>query len=339
MPAARLQLNRTPLRLALTACLCAVPLLGQAASAQNAVAEVDGIDAAPAPLPPRAIELVNGDVISGGLVEETEDSITLDSPALGEITVSREDIEDDNVNPPTPPTEFDRFFEDVADGIDSFLFPGWAKSFSAGLTGSEGNSETLNIYADFATGYEDETDRWDIDANYFRSTDESEVTQNQINAIVTKDWLVPGERHFYWGLLTYQFDQLTSFESRVGAYGGVGYEIWDGPTHVLLGRAGAGGQYEFGDVNEFTPELFLGLDYEWKIDGNQKLTAFNYLYPAADSFLGSYRNVAGVAYRVKLAAADGLAFKIGARHEYRSIVQGDDESADLNYYTALTFDF
>ena len=308
------------------------------AAAEVIALEEENEEAAPL-LSPRAIELVNGDVISGNLVEETDESITLDSPALGQITVSRDDIEDDNVDPPTPPTEFDRYFDNIAESIDSVLFPGWEKSFSAGFTGSEGNSETLSIYADFATGYEDDNDRWAINANYFRGTDSGEVIQNQINASLTKDWLIPGERHFYWANVVYQFDQLTSFESRIGAYFGVGYEIWEGPVHTLLGRVGAGGSYEFGDVNEFTPELFVGLDYAWKINGNMGITAFTYFYPAADPFLGSYRNISGAALKLKLAAADGLAFKVGARHEYRSVVQDGDDSADLNYFAALTFDF
>lgn len=289
--------------------------------------------------PPRAIKLNNGDTVSGTLVEETDASITLRNDALGTFEVDRADVADDNVNPPPKPTALDAYIDGLAEDLDSVLFPGWEKSIALGLNGSEGNTETINLYADFATGYEDDSTVWDISGRYFRASEDGEATQNQARLTVDREWHQPDWRHFYFGSLIYTYDQFTDYENRVGAYGGVGYGIWEGPVHTLDGRVGVGGIYEFGDVNEFTPEMFIGLDYAWKIDANQRFTASNYLYPALDPAFGRYRNVATLDYRVKLAAADGLSLKIGALHEYRSEVSNGDKSADLNYYAALQMDF
>ena len=310
-------------------------LLAALAAPSAAFAQNSGDADAP---PTRAIKLNNGDTLSGTLIEDTDQSITLQNDALGTFEVDRANIADDNVNPPPEPTALDAYIDGLAEELDTVLFPGWDKSIAVGVNGSQGNSETLNIYADFETEYEDDYTIWDIDGRYFRATEDGEATQNQARLTIDREWHQPDWRHFYFGSLIYTYDQFTDYENRIGVYGGVGYEIWQGPVHELDGRVGLGGIYEFGDINEFSPEMFIGLDYKWKIDANQRLTASNYFFPALDPAFGRYRNVATVDYRVKLAAADGLSLKIGALHEYRSEVSEDD-SADLNYYLALQVDF
>ncbi len=284
------------------------------------------------------VELKSGDVITGDIISETDDAVIMDHPVLGQVTIAKEEM----VTPSAvgeATTTAEKSAEAFADFVDAWFFPGWDKSVAAGFTGTDGNSETLNIYASVATGYEDERDRWSIDGKYFRNSTEGETTQNQFKGVILKDWLVPGEKHFYYAQGTVQYDQFTDYETRLGAFAGVGYEVFDGGVHRLLLRAGAGGQYEFGDVNEFTPEAMAGLDWTWTISETQNFTFYNYFYPSLDPAFSEFRNLTGAMYEVALAAGKGLKLQLGVENEYNSDVNDGFEENDLKYFGALAFDF
>ncbi|MEM7576661.1 MAG: DUF481 domain-containing protein [Planctomycetota bacterium] len=279
-----------------------------------------------------------GETITGEFVSETETHVVIDHPVMGQVTIAKENIAAPAaVGEATTVTE--KSAQAFADFVDSWFFPGWEKSVAAGFTGTDGNSETLNIYASINTGYEDEQDRWSVDAKYFRNSTDGEATQNQFKGIILKDWLVPDEKHFYWAQGTVQYDRFTDYETRLGAFAGVGYEVFDGGVHQVLLRAGVGGQYEFGDVNEFTPEAMVGIDWDWAISETQGFTFYNYFYPSLDPAFSEFRNLTGAMYEVALAAGKGLKLQLGVENEYNSDVDGDFEENDLKYFGALAFDF
>ncbi|MEM8783387.1 MAG: DUF481 domain-containing protein [Planctomycetota bacterium] len=284
------------------------------------------------------VELTSGDTLTGEIVSETDESLVMDHPVLGRVTIAKDQIKQPEA-PLEPTTMAEQSAQMFADFVDSWFFPGWDKSVAAGFSGTEGNSETFNIYASVATGFEDEEDRWKFDANYFRNSTDGEVTQNQFRAVLFKDWLLPESDLFYWAQGTAQFDQFTDYETRLGGFAGVGYALIDDDVNQLLLRAGAGGQYEFGDVNEFTPEALLGVDWKWIISETQTVTLFNYLYPALDPAFSEFRNLSGAMYEVELAAGDGLKLRLGVENEFVSDVDEGFDESDFKYFGALAFDF
>ncbi len=276
------------------------------------------------------VTLTNEDVVTGTITAQTDTTVTVDHPDLGTLNIDKANVEGVELEktdpiyvvPPTP----DFFF-------------GWDKTLAAGVTGSDGNTDSLNVYASFDTGYEDDNDRWAIAADVFYSENEGVNTTNYYQASITKDWLMPEEPYFYWAQAKYENDRFTGWEERTSGYVGVGYEFIDKDNYNLLGRLGAGAAYEAGIINELTPELFLGLEGKWDIDENSSLNYYTYFYPSLDPAFSDFRNTTGVAYQVAVDKAKGMSLKVGAENQYNSAAAEGTEENDLKYYLALVYDF
>jgi putative salt-induced outer membrane protein YdiY len=277
------------------------------------------------------VELKNGDVLEGIITQENPDSVTIDHPVLGVLELDRANVGSVAVDEEDPVY--------VPEEVEGWFFPGWEKTLEAGFTGKDGNTESLNFYGLFNTDYEDETDRWDIRARYFLEYDDGDQNRNEGDVGVTRDWLLPERPYFTFAKLKYEHDRFTGWQHRYSGFYGFGYPFVDNGTTSLIGRLGAGGNYEAGDVNEFTPEALVGLELNHKITDNQKLTVYNTLYPALDPFLSEFRNVSGATYAIKLNSARGLSFKIGIENEYNSEVEPGTEKNDLKYFGALVYNF
>ncbi|MEM1446203.1 MAG: DUF481 domain-containing protein [Planctomycetota bacterium] len=296
----------------------------------------------------QTLDFKGGDRLTGTVVNETETTIVIQHDVLGQITVNKDQLVggDGGAGDSATPTGSEdgqtlteQSAQAFADFVDSWFFPGWDKSVAAGFTGTDGNSETLNIYASINTGYEDEQDRWSVDAKYFRNSTDGEATQDQFKGVIIKDWLLLDSDWFYWAQGTAQYDRFTDYETRLGGFLGAGYELIDDDVHQVLLRGGVGAQYEFGEVNELTPEAMVGIDWNWAISETQGFTFYNYLYPALDPFFGEFRNLTGATYEVALAAGRGLKLQLGVENEYNSDVDDGFEENDLKYFGALAFDF
>ncbi|MEM7625714.1 MAG: DUF481 domain-containing protein [Planctomycetota bacterium] len=276
------------------------------------------------------VTLTNEDTVTGTITSQTDDGVTIEHPDLGVLNipaasvagVTLEETDPIYVEPPTPD-----------------FFWGWAKTFEAGLNGSDGNSDTINFYARFTTGYEDKNHRWAIDANYFRGEDDGETTRDEGTLGALKDWLEPEEDYFYFAQARYEYDRFTDYESRATGAVGVGYQFIDDGEYSLLGRAGLGGNYEFGDVNDFIPELVFGIEFGWEIKEGHTFSAYNTIFPAIDPFFGEFRNNSGVAYTLKIDSTNGLSFRAGAENEFNSEVEPGTEENDLKYYAGIVYEF
>ncbi len=275
------------------------------------------------------VVLTNEDQITGTITRQDEAGVTLEHPDLGTLELSPDEIESVTL------TKKDPIYVHV---VPDFFF-GWKKTLAAGVTGSDGNSDTFSAYAEFKTGYEDDRDRWKMHANFFYGEDDGENTRNQYEAGVTKDWLVPGSREFYWANLLHEYDRFTGWQERTSGFAGIGYAFIDRSDYEMLGRAGAGGNYEAGQVNEFTPELFLGLTGEWTISENATFNWYTTFFPSLDPVFEEFRNVSGLAYKVSVDAARGMSLKLGVENQYNSEVAEDTKRNDLKYYAALVLDF
>ena len=292
------------------------------------------------------VELVNGDVLSGTISERSDERIVLVHPVLGEMVISADQVSAFTIGDAAPqpePAPAEAPAEPLPAPPKPELFgtgimAGWDRSVEVGFNGSEGNTETFSLKAAFNAGYEDERDRWKLATTYWRSGDDGDVSENEFKALVIKDWLIPASAWFYFAVGQYEYDQFQAWEHRVSGFGGVGYEFdmrddWD-----LRGRVGFGGNYEFGEVNEFTPEAFLGVETTYRINDRQSIS-FSNTYFADLEELSEFRNVTGVAWVVDIADDRHLKLKLGIDNEYESQVEAGFERNDLKYYGALLYDF
>ncbi len=312
--------------------------------------------------------LTNGDVLSGKVLSQDEEKVVIEHAVLGAVTVPRSQVSavlaDADVPaadaPPAAATgqaAVDVVAKEAATGkapaaddedapkppspglFGTDFLAGWNRTLEFGVTGSEGNTQDLSLRAFFGIDYEDERDRWKASALYYRSETEGDATRNEFTAELLKDWLIPGKDYFYFATAKYEYDQFQAWENRVSAFGGVGYQFHKSDKWDLLGRLGAGGNYEFDAINEFTPEALLGLEYNWYIKKGQTFSAYTTFYPALDPFFGEFRNISGLAYILEIDRNAGLSLKLGIENEYESEVESGEKHNDLKYFASLVWGF
>jgi len=285
---------------------------------------------APASAHAGTVTLTSDDVVTGTITSQSDDGVTLDHPDLGTLNLDAAQIAE---------VELEKSDPIYVEPPKPDFFWGWDKSLQAGITGSNGNSDSVAVYAAFSTDYEDDTDRWLFRARVFYTEEDSVNTRNEYDFSLTKDWLVPDEPVFYWVNARYEFDEFTGYEERASGFAGVGYEIYDEENYNLLFRAGGGGNWEGGAIEDFTPELQLSLEGEWDIDSNSSLSYYTFFYPSLEPFFSEFRNVSGLVYKISVDKSKGLSLSMGAENEYNSDVAPGTEENDLKYYAALVYDF
>jgi len=216
---------------------------------------------------------------------------------------------------------------------------GWDTNLSLGLSGSSGNTDRQSFTGQFTTRKRNDRRRTLFEAYTFYTLHEGETSQNEARVRLTHDWLMPESRWFVFANGEYEHDQLRDFEHRVAGYGGFGYTFLDNDDWEVLARAGAGANYEFGDVNELMPEaLFGGSVFKWDINKHHNLAASATFYPELERDGESRFNLT-LDWVIDLPDASGLKLKLGLVNDYDSATTGDEQHNDLKYYTALVLAF
>ncbi len=328
-------------------------------------AVIAAIGFVPATILADTVELTNGDLLTGKVIEQTEQRVVITHPVLGEVTLPRDQVvaikisdPDAPADQPTQEAQLEAAKSTLTDAGYTVeppageelpnpglklgpvtLFEGWERRFEVAITGSEGNTDNLNARVALGGFYEDAERRWFVDLAYFTAQDNGDTTENEFYAQATRDWLLPEKKHFYFLTGRYDWDEFQDWESRISGAGGIGYQFVKNDTWELLGRAGLGGNQTFGGTDdEFTPEALLGVGVLWNITDGQKLSFSNTYYPDL-SDINEFRNLTRAEWEITIDAGRNLALKLGAENEYQSEPGGDAEKNDLKYYLALIWDF
>ena len=270
------------------------------------------------------LELVNGDKLSGEVVERTEDRIVLEHAVLGRVTIPAAQLK-----PPEP--------ENPGLFGTSFL-RGWKRSAEVGLNGAKGNSETLDLRVGLNLDYADDTRRWKFESRYLLSESDHETSQNHFYALLNRDFLRPDSRWFYFAGGRYDWDNFQDWKHRVNFSAGPGYHLVSSESFDLLGRVGPSVTAQGEQLDDVKGELLLGLEAEWRISETQTLSLRNSLFPEL-SDAGEFRNLTNANWIIQLSERHPLALKIGIENDYESQVDPGNEKNDLKYFGTLMYSF
>ncbi len=306
------------------------------------------------------VVLVTGEVLLAEAIERADNAVSFNHPLLGAVTLDHDAIAridelgdaDTHRQAPEPGAEAgtgasatvrgDAASEPDPEPIGLFgtrLLRGWNTNLSFGLSGSSGNTDRQSFTGQFTTHQRNDRHRTLFEAMTFYSVSEGDTTQNESRVRLTRDWLLPESKWFLFANGEYEYDQQRDFENRVSGFGGVGYAFVDTDDWEILGRAGAGATYEFGQINELKPEaLFGGSVFKWAINRHHNLAASATFYPDLEQGGESRFNVS-LDWIIDLPDTSGLKLKLGLVNDYESNTRGDDEHNDLKYYTALVLAF
>jgi len=314
------------------------------------------------------IELTNGDVLTGKVVAQTETDVTLDHAILGEIVIERSRVSKitpegakpnadaepsaggeasgtDTSAKPAPDAAAKKIQEDVekaaaeADNPFMSFLSEWNSRLTLGLNGSEGNTERQNYRVMINARQTKGRDRWDFNSRWVQAYANGRQNQSQFETNLTREWLQEDSPWFFFVKGQYKYDIKRSYQNRTSGFGGGGYTLAATDDLEVNTRMGFGGTYEYGSVNEFTPEaLFGGSVVSWKVNERSSFAGETLFYPSLENG-DDYRVESTLEWVYKLDVASGLSFKVGLENEYNSDSPNDTSNNDLKYYGAVVLSF
>ncbi|TVQ50720.1 MAG: DUF481 domain-containing protein [Phycisphaerales bacterium] len=330
--------------------------------------------------PAVADELIflNGDRLTGTVVEVKIDRLILEHASLGRIEVPLRSLRsarvadrlsrivpvDDEappkVDPPLPPLPEDRVpppevakdapaEEPAAPPDPEPDEPIWKNELELGVTGSAGQTQNVRVRAAIRTTRETEANLFRWNANYRLTTDRGNRTENFFTTGVFSEWPFHESPWSTFAQGRFDYAEFQSWDQRLTGGAGMGYRVFDkkrvdedgkeSDWLRLKTRAGAGLRKEFGSVdNDFEPEGIFGMDFRWNINSQQRLELASTYFPTLDN-LDDYRVVSSIDWTIDLDWFDGLSFRAGAAHEFESQVDPGVRQHDLSVYGTILLNF
>jgi hypothetical protein len=269
------------------------------------------------------IELVNGDKLSGNVIEKTADHVVLEHAVLGRVEIPVAQIK-----PPEAPSR----------GLfgTSFL-AGWTRTFQLGVSGAQGNAKNNDVLAALDLDYEDEQRRWSFDAAYRFGAADGETTEHDAFAQLRRDWLLDESRWFFFAIGRFDYDKFKSWTYRLNGSGGIGYQFVKGERFELQGLFGPSLTKQFQE-DDFFVEALVGLEAIWKIAPDHSLELSNTIYPALND-PGEFRNLSSLSWKWKLTEDPELSLIAAVDNEYESDVESGIKHDDVRYSTSIGIDF
>jgi len=215
---------------------------------------------------------------------------------------------------------------------------GWTRRFSLGFNGETGSTEELNFDTAFDAKYSDDYKRWGFNIAYGYGQENHNTNENDLTTMLLRDWLDPNSSWFSFAFGQYDQDKFKSWDYRLTATVGKGYNFVKEEDFLLIGRMGLSARKEYGSENDdLGPEIMLGFSSDWDINDDQSLEFKNFSYFPFDEPADS-RHLTALYWRIKLAAKKGLSFKLGLENEYESVVDPGDEHNDFTYNLGIEWD-
>lgn len=293
------------------------------------------------------VVLKTGDVLYAETVRETDEQMLVKHPLLGEIAIPRDEIRTfaigsgaiaraeapkpvAAVKPEPPPRAPDG-------GLLGFgWLKDWDRRLEAGVSGASGVSSNQQAHVGFMADYEDEQERWQERARYFRSESDGTETASSAMVSINRDDLMPGSPWFSFAGGRFDRDEFQDWRNRVAVNGGVGLEMVKTERYRLLGRLGLGATHSWGgpDGQETAPEALIGFDMDWKVSKQQSVALTNTLYPSL-KYSGELRNVTTFDWIIDLDKELGLGLKLGVNNDHESQREDGVDRNDFKYTSAL----
>jgi hypothetical protein len=334
--------------------------------------------AAPVPGQSVIVALSSGDAIKAKLVSETANEIVIEHPVLGKVTIARKQVASIAAVPPSEAAkatgqdaggvDADRLrmeaqpaANDASDAPrpQGEVNPGddaakagnappppppvpspWKLLFDGNVNYVNAANKQMDFRVAASAIYEvKDVDKWSNNVEYFFKLVDGSTTDNNLLVTSTYDRRLTSNPKWLWFVKGQgQMAPLESYEQRLSAWGGIGYEFLTAPPATLLGKIGAGYSYEFGDQNEGYPQLYAALEWDWKISENQAIVGSYWITPDFADFT-DYLMLFRTEWTMKIADVPGLKLLGGVRWQYQSQVEPADAiQNDIRLYAGLRYE-
>lgn len=225
--------------------------------------------------------------------------------------------------------------------FDGMITPSevWDGSFAFGLNGKSGNSESLNINLELAMNREDDSKITDLVLNYFYGRDEISTNVDRLFSQARQERKLANENLSWYYSIAYDKDRFRDFDYRISLHSGLGALLYELADRSMRTRLGAGASREFGGpMDEWVPELQLGLDWERHLTQRTRLYSNLDLFPNVEDF-SDYRLNLRTGLETLLDEALDMRLRAFVFDRYDSTPGVGFNGNDLDYGLALVFGF
>lgn len=278
------------------------------------------------------IELDNGDVLKGEIVQSDDEVVIIEHDMLGRLEIPRDQIKTYTIQgadgpivepPPPPKTEIDY----------------WDLAVDLSLNATTGNTEEQQLRIGLNASRRTDRTRLALDFSYYWKATDSITTDNKATFGVRNDWLIPESKWFRFVAGRVDYDQFESWDERVNAQGGPGYHFIDSENLELDGYGGLGVRKEFGSANDQAQlEGVLGTDLTWTATGRQTV-AFSLAYFPVVTEINDFRLRSTAQWRYALDTEYALSLVIGYLLEYQNVVDPGKERTDFRLWVGVQYGF
>jgi putative salt-induced outer membrane protein YdiY len=216
----------------------------------------------------------------------------------------------------------------------------WKGRFSLGIDLERGNTTETDIVTSLEATRS--VPREELKLKFLSNYGETdrEADTNEVYGLV-KLKVFQSDRRYIFGFVDGEYDEFENLNYRGQVFGGPGYIFIKNERTKLAGEIGPGVVGEFTDTEDGTDssvEFALGLHSEWnqKLFNNVEYIQGLSLFPSVSDF-GEYRIRLESTLRTPL--RERWLMKLTLRDDYDSDPEEDTEHNDLQFITALEYEF
>ena len=226
----------------------------------------------------------------------------------------------------------------VRTGLDAHPVPSpLTGGIDFGISGSQGNTDTLKLRAGLDLRYDDPDDFAILNVLYILNQANSGDLENKAFGLVRNE--LPMDMGLSWyaqGQLEY--DEFRTVYLRMASHSGLSYTLLQDGSQLVKLRAGVGAAREWGgQSNDWVPEGQTGADYEYKLTDRTRFTLAGDYYPDLQDF-AHYRVRVRASIDILLDPTYNAYLRLGVFDRYDSRPYGSKRN-DLDYFMTLQFRF
>lgn len=277
------------------------------------------------------IYLKNGDKITGEIIKENQDGISVKSEVLGTVSIHRNFIKRIASSDEKSDIVSDKKLGEVI----------WQREVSAGYNYTSGNTRNSQL----STGFLINRNRYHIDEitlkgnTYYSSADRRMDAQRWY--AMTRYAFSFGKTRMWYNFYRTEFghDRFANIDYRIVPVAGIGYWLYDLPEIKLMAEAGVGYEHtDFRDETEDREEIILAprAFFEKSLFDNSKIAGDLYYYPLVDDF-SQYRLRAET--NLTIAMNKRLSICLSLVDDYNSDPPKDTKKNDLRVISSVVYSF
>ncbi len=276
------------------------------------------------------VYLKNGDRLSGKIIKQDENSILIETAAMGSITVNKKFVNkiltDKNIR------------EAISKEEKAIQ---WKREISVGYNATRGNARTEQFsLSAFLNRNNKHIDEWTFKGDILYSSSNKKMDAQKWYGMGRYAFsLGPRKAWYHFYRLEADHDRFANVDYRFIPATGLGYWFFGLPKTKLITEIAVGLEHtDYRDETKNTSKMVLipRLFYEQTIFKNATFSEDLYFYPTLINS-GSYRIRSETAFTVSLNKI--LSLRLGFIDEYNSSPPNDTDKNDLYFISSLMYSF